>query len=141
MTILEQHADVAGADSDGSPPLGIAGGGRSSLASGSSSSSLPGVSGERSSKRSSKADSSPPPPLKRRGSTRSRDCLHQWLFAGLELTDQDTLLVLKLLLKCSDISNVCKGRDYCLAWTDRVVTEFFNQVSLISPGLRLRASG
>ena len=121
MALLEQHADTSGAESDRGLVAGaMPSGGSSSLVAGSSH-SLPGVSCEL----SSKADVSSP---KRQGPMRSRDCLHQWLFAGLEVSEQDTLLILKMLLKCSDISNVCKGRDYCLAWTDRVVTEFFKQV-------------
>ena len=34
------------------------------------------------------------------------------------------MLVLKMVIKVSDIGNVTKGHDYCLKWTERVIEEF-----------------
>ena len=48
----------------------------------------------------------------------------------LHLTPSDQLLVLKMVLKVSDIGNVTKGRAYCLRWTERICAEFFNQGDL-----------
>jgi len=42
----------------------------------------------------------------------------------------ERLLILKMLIKVADIGNVSKGREYCLAWTDRIVQEFFDQGDL-----------
>ena len=36
-------------------------------------------------------------------------------------------ILLKLAVKCADIGNVCKGRATALAWTDRVIQEFYAQ--------------
>ena len=35
-----------------------------------------------------------------------------------------------MAIKVSDIGNVTKGQGYCLAWTKRVVQEFFDQGDL-----------
>ena len=43
---------------------------------------------------------------------------------------EERLTVLKMAIKCADIGNVTKGKDYCLAWTSRVVKEFFAQGDL-----------
>ena len=40
------------------------------------------------------------------------------------------MLILKMVLKVSDIGNVTKGQAYCLGWTERVVAEFFAQGDL-----------
>jgi hypothetical protein len=41
---------------------------------------------------------------------------------------QEELLILKMVIKCSDIGNVTKGKEYCMQWTERVIEEFFAQV-------------
>ena len=56
--------------------------------------------------------------------------LKQWQERGVTITSADTLLILKMILKCADISNVTKGREYCLWWTKNVVDEFFTQGDL-----------
>ena len=43
------------------------------------------------------------------------------------VTAAEKLLILKMVIKCADIGNVTKGRAYCIAWTERVVQEFFEQ--------------
>lgn len=43
------------------------------------------------------------------------------------LTEKDRDLVLKAALHASDISNPCKPWETCKAWSDRVITEFFDQ--------------
>ena len=42
----------------------------------------------------------------------------------------EELMILKMILKASDIGNVTKGRTICLGWTERVVAEFFAQGDL-----------
>uniref|UniRef100_A0A7S0LSS2 PDEase domain-containing protein n=1 Tax=Coccolithus braarudii TaxID=221442 RepID=A0A7S0LSS2_9EUKA len=46
------------------------------------------------------------------------------------ITKKEKTLILKMILKVSDISNVTKGKSYTLAWTERVVQEFFDQGDL-----------
>ena len=91
------------------------------------------------------ADKQTPPSLGRRGSSRSLEKLklRQLLemraaaepnggrVGGLvQVGANEELLILKMVLKVSDIGNVSKGHDYCLAWTERVVQEFFAQGDL-----------
>mmetsp|Transcript_44244 Transcript_44244/g.109960 ORF Transcript_44244/g.109960 Transcript_44244/m.109960 type:complete len:465 (+) Transcript_44244:470-1864(+) len=45
-------------------------------------------------------------------------------------TAAEKLLVLKMLLKVSDIGNVTKGKGYCIEWTHRVTEEFLAQGDL-----------
>ena len=46
---------------------------------------------------------------------------------ALHLTPSEELLILKMVIKVSDIGNVTKGLPVCLGWTERVVQEFFDQ--------------
>lgn len=45
----------------------------------------------------------------------------------LSVAPSEELLILKMVLKVSDIGNVTKGLKVCLGWTERVVQEFFDQ--------------
>ena len=54
----------------------------------------------------------------------------RWKAGDLAVTAAEEALILKMLIKVSDIGNVTKGREYCLKWTDRVVEEFFAQGDL-----------
>lgn len=45
-------------------------------------------------------------------------------------TPAEKMLVLKMVLKVSDIGNVSKGKEICLLWTDRVMNEFMAQGDL-----------
>ena len=54
----------------------------------------------------------------------------QWKAGGLQVSPAEEMLILKMVLKVSDIGNVTKGKQYCLAWTQRVVAEFFAQGDL-----------
>lgn len=45
-------------------------------------------------------------------------------------TPAEKMLVLKMVLKVSDIGNVSKGKEVCLLWTDRVMNEFMAQGDL-----------
>ena len=72
----------------------------------------------------------------RRKSMKLRDQLEtmstaqRWKAGGLQVTAAEEMLILKMVLKVSDIGNVTKGKQYCLAWTNRVVAEFFAQGDL-----------
>ena len=44
-----------------------------------------------------------------------------------ELPPEDKLLTLKMAIKMADLGNLSKGHDYTMAWTDRVLDEFFSQ--------------
>ena len=45
-----------------------------------------------------------------------------------KLPPEDKLLTLKMAIKMADLGNLSKGHDYTMAWTDRVLEEFFSQV-------------
>mmetsp|Transcript_56652 Transcript_56652/g.148736 ORF Transcript_56652/g.148736 Transcript_56652/m.148736 type:complete len:657 (+) Transcript_56652:92-2062(+) len=43
------------------------------------------------------------------------------------LSAEDKLLTLKVVIKMADLGNLSKGYDYTMAWTDRVLEEFYSQ--------------
>ena len=52
---------------------------------------------------------------------------------GLDgLEPDDKLLCLKLAIKTADLSYLSKGHDYVQVWTDRVLEEFFAQVTSLA---------
>ena len=82
---------------------------------------------------SSSSDSVGSPTTKASRKTLLREQLSnaaQWQAGGIQVTPSEELLILKMLLKVSDIGNVTKGKEYCLEWTERVVQEFFAQGDL-----------
>lgn len=47
---------------------------------------------------------------------------------GLDYTiAEDRLLLLKMAIKCADISNAAKPRGIYMKWTERVIREFYQQ--------------
>ena len=54
---------------------------------------------------------------------------------GVWGTDQRNL-VLRMCVHCADIANPAKPLPLALQWTQRVVTEFFNQVCGVLPASR-----
>ena len=70
----------------------------------------------------------PPPPPRTRNDERFISGSAQLFSSNPETISADEkAILLKLAVKCADIGNVTKGKATALAWTERVIEEFFKQ--------------